>query len=306
MDFIEQQLSSFGIEKSKLIAISVGEPTTKAYAFEVNQSNRYVLWEHFNSIKSQTGFSPLVTAFWNSSVGSWTDAIEKEGLFDRFPFEHEDSTLEITPKAIIERAKTADYSKILSEHNSIYSEDLVDHMQFSLESLSEQFKKSPSEEELLQLMKDKKIKDYFGFEEWLLNWQLAELTGHFQDEESDAYLDWFEPQDQHEALILLPTQHSYDALAFMHWFGAENSSTEESIAMLRHWNQTYGAELVAHYGTMLHLKVGNRPQTVKEAFSLAKEQESFAPCTTALPGATLRDLAYSLNRKDSWFLHERP
>jgi len=306
MEVIRKEIKDFGIKDSQLIELSIDQSSEKAFAIEVDKSNRYVLWEHFNHIKSKTGLTPIVTTFWGPSSEGWLSAVKEEDLFMRFPYEGEDSTLDISPKAIIKRSRTTNYSSILDEHNSIYSEDLVDHMKFVLDSLQKTFGKSPSEKEILELMSKGDIQSYFEFEEWILNWQVAEGCNLKQSEESDSYLDWFDPEGQLEALILLPTQSSCDVLAYIHWFGADSSSTEASIAMLRHWNEAYGAELVAHYGTMLHMKIKNRPSTTLDAFNLAKEQESFAHCTTALPGASLRELTFALKKRDLWFLHERP
>ncbi|HIK18118.1 MAG TPA: DUF4253 domain-containing protein [Leptolyngbyaceae cyanobacterium M33_DOE_097] len=95
-------------------------------------------------------------------------------------------------------------------------------------------------------------------------------------------------------------------LAYLHWFGAWASGTPVVIGFLKQWHQRYNAELVCHYGTMLQLTVEKRPATPAEAFDLAWQQEALAPCTTLLPGVTLRDHARSLLTVNRWFLHERP
>lgn len=120
------------------------------------------------------------------------------------------------------------------------------------------------------------------------------------------HIDWFVPQGQSVALVLLPTPHGSDALAYHSWFGAETVGTPFMIALLQSWHQRYGAELVAHWGTMLQLVVQRRPADMTEALQLAREQILVAPCTTELPGATLRDHAHALMKSDRWFLHERP
>ena len=306
MDVILKEINEFGLNGSQLIELSINKSSEKAFAIAVDKSNKYILWEHFNQIKSKTGLTPVVTTFWSGSSSSWVDAVREEDLFMRFPYEGKGDSLDISPKAIIKRSQTANYAEILDVHNTIYSENLVDHMKFVLDSLQETYGKSPSEKEILELMSKGDIKSYFDFEEWILNWQVAEGCSLNQNEENDSYLDWFNPEEQFEALILLPIQSSCDVLAYIHWFGADSSSSEASIAMLRHWNEVYGAELVAHYGTMLHLKIADRPSSIIDAFNLAKEQESFAPCTTVLPGASLRDLTSALKKRDLWFLHERP
>ncbi|WP_455210808.1 DUF4253 domain-containing protein [Kaarinaea lacus] len=57
---------------------------------------------------------------------------------------------------------------------------------------------------------------------------------------------------------------------------------------------------------MLHFDVQRKPESIDDAFRLAWEQEALAPCTTALPGESLRDHARALLAADKWFLHERP
>lgn len=306
MEAIRKELKDFGLGESELVELPIGDSKESAFALEVDKSNKYELWDHFNHIKSKTGFTPIVTTLWGSYSGTWLDAIKEEDLFMRFPYEGENETLDLSPNAIIKRSRSSSHTEILDDHNSIYSEDLIDHMKFVLDNLQEMYGNSPSEKELLDLMSKGSVNGYFEFEEWILNWQKRELCDLNQNDDNDTYLDWFNPEGQFESLIFLPIQSSCDALAYMHWFGAENLSTEASIAMLRYWHEVYGAELVAHYGTMLHIKTSKRPTSILDAFNLAKEQESFAPCTTALPGASLRDLASALMKRDLWFLHERP
>jgi hypothetical protein len=79
---------------------------------------------------------------------------------------------------------------------------------------------------------------------------------------------------------------------------------EGSIAF-KAW-QAYGAELVAHFGTMLQFVVSRPPQTLDQAFALAVQQNAVAPCTLALPGVSLREHVRALMCVDKWFLHERP
>jgi len=120
-----------------------------------------------------------------------------------------------------------------------------------------------------------------------------------------SYLDWFEPAET-LTLILLPTQNSWDTLAYIHWFGACYVGTSVAMGFLKKWHQQYLAELVCHYGTMLQLNVGKLPSNPEEAFQLAWEQEAIAPCTTMLPGVSLSDHARALLSVNRWFLHERP
>ncbi len=78
------------------------------------------------------------------------------------------------------------------------------------------------------------------------------------------------------------------------------------IALLKYWHEKYGSELVCHYGTVLQLTTKTLPTSPDEAFQLAWEQQTIAPCTTILPGISLRDHARELLHTYRWFLHERP
>ncbi len=121
------------------------------------------------------------------------------------------------------------------------------------------------------------------------------------------YNDWFEPTNQLVSLLLLPDPSPENALAYLHWFAASHSlPSHVLIAVLRRWHETFGAELVAHWGTMLQLVVSRRPASAGEALALARQQELVAPCTTTLPGASTEEHAATLLSSDRWFLHERP
>ncbi len=127
------------------------------------------------------------------------------------------------------------------------------------------------------------------------------------EQQADAsHLTWFEPYNQHLALLLLPSDQSWAAPAYYNWFGSQNASSALTVAMLKHWHQQWGAELVAHYGTMLQLQVSKMPETAESAITLAQEQAILAPCTLDLPGVSLAEHAAALMQTTRWFLHERP
>jgi hypothetical protein len=78
------------------------------------------------------------------------------------------------------------------------------------------------------------------------------------------------------------------------------------VALARRWNQQFGAELVAHYGTVLQFRVLRPPATLQQALRLAWEQQTVAECTTITRGVPLFEHARVLVGRDQWFLHERP
>jgi hypothetical protein len=119
------------------------------------------------------------------------------------------------------------------------------------------------------------------------------------------HLEWYEPNET-TALVLLPTPHSWETLAFLHFYAAADESSAPLLALLKFWNERYGAELVANWGTMLQFVVSRPPTHLEDAIALAREQILLAPCTTLLPGVPLMQHARALVGCERWFLHERP
>lgn len=139
--------------------------------------------------------------------------------------------------------------------------------------------------------------------EWLaepvegeVSWAAAEM----------AY--WFEPgASQPTAMVFLPTARSAATVAYESWY-AENPRLPAAalVALLERWNATYGAEVMAHWGTMLQLRVERPPSDIVQARALAREQLLVAPCTAIMPGTHPEVHAQALLQAKTWFLHERP
>lgn len=104
----------------------------------------------------------------------------------------------------------------------------------------------------------------------------------------------------------MPTANGWEIPAYINWYAASRGNSQSVVALLRAWQLQHGAELVAHYGTMLHFTVQQRPRTVNEAYHLAWQQAAIAPCTLTLPGVALRNHARALLHADRWFLREQP
>lgn len=120
------------------------------------------------------------------------------------------------------------------------------------------------------------------------------------------HLKWFTPPGLPLALLFLPTASGSDALAYVHYYGATARDSANFVAILRRWRAHWGAELVAHYGTVLQFVVERPPRSFQAAYSLAREQIVVAPCTTALQGISVKAHAAALVGRATWFLHERP
>ena len=141
----------------------------------------------------------------------------------------------------------------------------------------------------------------------LIEEALVDNPDVFEDEfdyEGDEYLRGYVPAAEPTFVVFLPTRHSWQTLAYMYFWGSGNA--EAHLALLASWEERFEAELVAHYGTMLHFSVGRPPADLSEALGLAREQVAAAPCTTFLPGVGLTAHAKALVGRRRWFLHERP
>ncbi|MCC2314095.1 DUF4253 domain-containing protein [Cellulomonas xiejunii] len=77
---------------------------------------------------------------------------------------------------------------------------------------------------------------------------------------------WFEPDSVE--LALLPTTSPWLAIEWVGYFGADHD-LPAFVAALKRWHSTWGAELVAAWGTMLQFTVTRRPQQGEEAWELA-------------------------------------
>lgn len=144
-------------------------------------------------------------------------------------------------------------------------------------------------------------------ERWLLDWEEAHATT--PGPEMAEHNDWFEPDEGEAHLLFLPTSSSAESLAYLEFWaedGVAGASTARLVAILRSWNERFGAELIAHWGTMLQFNVANPPDTLDAAWEIATEIDLIAPSTNELPGIVVRDAARTLWRRRTWFLHERP
>lgn len=143
-------------------------------------------------------------------------------------------------------------------------------------------------------------------ERWLFEWErtnFPDWCGSLDKEFDDSYA----PEGQLTALLLLPTQHSWHALAYLDFYGSEKPGEPElAMTLLRTWENQFDAELWAFYGTMLEFVVNRPPQSIDETWSVATQHHTLAPCTNQLPGVNVREYAHWLTGRKTWHLHERP
>ncbi|MCU0756694.1 MAG: DUF4253 domain-containing protein [Xanthomonadales bacterium] len=250
-------------------------------------------WQLARDRLKQTGRWPLLCTSW----GAATDAAElSREFFARGPYEHGPVADDVSPPAIVDAAESLDPADFLA---SLTDSDPVD-ADARLQRWAHEWKQ-------LNLATDElpSIWAACGHDRLRCEHQLA-LRERALGVSNPEYgrQSCFTPD--HTLLVLLPTAQAADSLAYMHWYGMERGRPECYVRMLQHWSERYGAELYAHYGTMLEFKVSRPPADLDTALELAREHELVAPCTLILPGIALRHYAEGLIDHPVWFLHERP
>ena len=302
-------LQKMGYGTHGTLALEVPGCEDKAFVVEVKGGEGLDLWSRFRAALDHTEMWPVLYACWGQFLQDWRAAVIEENIFMRqiYEWEGEPGSRDVSPDAIVSRADEAMIADVIAGHDEIYSKDLVEQIVYSLEQTEARFGKAPPADMARDLIAARTIPGYLAFERWLLDWEIENASvDDVLVPVYTQYIDWFEPMYQVQILLLLPTVKPWEVPAFVHWYGAESVGSEAVIALLQKWHRRYGAELVAHYSTMLQFNVGTLPRTIGEAFDLAVEQEAFSPCTTVLPGVSLRDHARTLLQANRWFLHERP
>ena len=182
----------------------------------------------------------------------------------------------------------------------------IDQYGHVLASTQRRFGSCPSAAEIRALQSSGVLNTDADLERWLLNWELQHFGDQAINPETVNYLKWpgFVEDTQYVA-VLPPTPHSWEAFAYMYWYGAEEQAAEKSAA-LRSFHERYEAHLVCAFSTTLQLKVGRRPANLDEAFDLAIEQAHFASDATSLCGISLREHARALYSLDQWFFLAKP
>jgi Domain of unknown function (DUF4253) len=299
IEAISNLLKGTFLEGSAIRQLEIDESDECAIEIKVPRTSALDAWHLMRAKLKGTQQYPIVTEGWGS-----------DDYFSRFYYREEEEAGKlrgVSPRAIIAEASTVNLDDFLSVQRIASKEFLEDSIEFSLEETREHFGRCPNDLEVRELIHKNIIHSTVDLEKWLFEWELK----HFDRDDVLAtpdtrYLDWYEPNTQLVTLIVLPIENGWDALAYIHWFGACSAGTSVAIGFLKKWFQQYGAELVCHYGTMLQLEVESLPETPEESFELAWQQEALAECTTILPGVSLRHHARSLLSVNRWFLHERP
>jgi hypothetical protein len=103
-------------------------------------------------------------------------------------------------------------------------------------------------------------------------------------------------------LALSPNRRSADAPADIGWSGAVNheNDTARHSAVLRSWEERFGARLVAVGTATLHLSVAAPPVDPEHALHVAAEHFAFCPDNVWQGAGSLTRYADTLVDRTSW------
>ena len=146
---------------------------------------------------------------------------------------------------------------------------------------------------------------------WLMDWEEERrpTTGAV----GGQHLEWFfDPEGAR--LIFSCASSGPRALAYQEFWGFAPSDErgrdhyllDSLVAVLEYWEEDYGAQLVANWGTMLQFVVERPPRTLHAAWPLAREHDLIAGDTFRRAGLSTREHARALIDRGDWLLHSRP
>lgn len=324
LDELSKILEKTELACRQLAELKILNTDERAFVVEVNLANSFQSWEILLDLKSHTGRHPIIIA--SLGKGSkWINSIVNDTyIFSRNGFEdiwddngtYRKIKRDIAPRSIINRSEALEIDTVLTTYSK--AEEETEWRQVDLEKIEWQvnqtkryFGVAPSVSAVINALDpNNKTITQTELEAFLFKWEQQHANSSqflARPDPTLKYLSWYEPSpDEGMGIMLLPTLSSWHALAYMSFWGAEGSiETEKTMTILKSWNQRFGTELVAHYGTILNL-LSQRIPSIEQTFQLAWEQDCVASCTIGLSDISLRELARALLHTKRWFLHARP
>lgn len=273
--------------------VDVPESTEHAWVARLSSGHSIESWRMARERISATGRWPLLATAW----GGANDATElSRSLFSRWGYQHGPAADDLSPAAIVAAARSVDLTAFLAQLDAVeVDEEWLDLTRSELNAAGVDVNDADVEAIWMASGQDR-----IRFERALADRERA--LGVSNPELGRQPI--FEPDET--LLVLLPTADGSESLAYMHWYGMEGQRPEAFVRLLESWSERFGAELYAHYGTMLEFTVSRPPADLDTALALALEHECVAPCTLMLPGIPLRHYAEGLIGHPIWFLHQRP
>lgn len=298
-----QSISGTSLSTLEFVECAIPDSVERAFVALLPDDEAHFFWQEGRRLLDKTGRWPLVTGQFQFDK-DWREVFSSDSAFARNEYTYVPEADDVRPEAILHAASEADLAYYLSlEDGKSEPGPLLccSEWTYELGLTQDRCGCVPDEEEIKHAMLNgQPIITKMQQERWLMDWELSHgwdgtTVEHFQD-----YL-----QDMRKFLIFLPCRTSWDSLAYLHWYGSYPGS-QYIIALGRQWERLFGAELMAHYGTILECEVASPPQDKETALELARQRYVAAQCTLVLPGFDWRGYAMGLMRYRRWILHERP
>lgn len=281
-------------EKRELKILKNGEV---ACAFRIPLRDLRSAWSAAAALHPKTGMWPVAVTCRDPA------GIAAEDIFSRNYFREETARADHDPRAIVERAQAVDVDKFLAKLALQAAEGYDIHgVEEELDAMRFAVNKAPKRPEVDAAIRSRKIRDRYAFDRWLLDWELTNKV------KRDPREGRHEPVAREPVyLLFVPVANSWDALAYIHWYGCLQYNTEALIALGHAWQKRYGAEVFAVYGTTtLECLVARPPKSLEAAWSLARDHDLVSPSANAASGTPVRQYALSLVNHGHWSFHERP
>ncbi|NER82079.1 MAG: DUF4253 domain-containing protein [Leptolyngbya sp. SIO1D8] len=289
---IHRLLEGSHLEACEVKELRIDTCNEIAFCLRLNSVEQFQAWNHMKELISITERYPLIID-------------NSEDCFSRFYFEEEKDDgyiTDVSPNSIISESLSVNLENFLeSKKWAIREEDLnweieIFESQRSNESL-------PNWSHIRQLIGNRTISTNYDLQKFLFNWESKNCTIDYSRINSSSFdKRWTEYKDPQ--LLLLPISHSWESLAYIHWWGAGEIGTPNLMSLLKKWHMEFGTELFSDDGVLLQFIVNKPPSNLAAAFELAWEQNTVTSWTTEW--LNLRDHTRSLQSLNRWVLFDRP
>ena len=295
-DGVARCLAGTALAGAPLSEVPLPEAPGATWVIDLGDRDLVAAWREARKAVEGLGLYPVAVTTWG--LPDWPAA----DLFSRFYYGGGE---DVAPRSVIARSRALSAEEALrrfafdDDWGAEHWDDVVRH---HLELTRHHAGAAPD----AAVLADVPVGDERGLERRLMAWE--EDHRPTDPPELSASFGWFDPRpDDPAGLVLLPITEPCHAAGYLAFYGADGEGRHEALLrLMSEWQDRFGAQLVASWGTMLQFVVSAPPRTLDEAFDLAAQHADVAPCTTMLPGEGIRQLARHLWCGERWFLHERP
>ena len=295
-DDVARRLAGTALAGAPLTEVPLPEAPGATWVIDLGGGDVVAAWREARDAVAGLGLYPVAVTTWG--LPDW----EAADLFSRFYYGGDEDA---APRSVIERSRALSVEEALLRFafdDDWAAENWDDVVRHHLELTRRHAGAAPD----AAMLADVPAGDELGLERRLMAWE----EGHRPTDppQLSESFGWFDPRPEDPVgLVLLPITEPCHAAGYLSFYGANGEGRHEALLrLMSDWQDRFGAQLVASWGTMLQFVVSAPPETLDEAFDLAAQHAAVAPCTTMLPGEGIRQLARHLWRGERWFLHERP